>query len=143
MQIEGTRKAFETMLQERGVYKKLGVDTSTVANWKTYLREGKSISLDKMEEMLMRSGAQVKQEKVWDIALTENQVVLNHEADFFAELAKVESGDYIEADFTKGISVKRIFSAVFNHAEKIGCLLSSTSKDKSKVTYHFEKRKAK
>ena len=67
MQIEGTRQAFETMISERGVYKKLGVERSTVATWKIYLREGKSISLDKMEEMLIKAGAQVKQEKVWEI----------------------------------------------------------------------------
>ena len=67
MQIEGTRLAFATMLQERGVYKRLGVDTSTVANWKIYLKQGKSISLDKMEEMLIRAGATVAQDKVWDI----------------------------------------------------------------------------
>lgn len=67
MQIESTRAAFEAMLQERGVYKRLGVDTSTVANWKIYLKQGKSISLDKMEEMLIKAGATVAQEKVWSI----------------------------------------------------------------------------
>lgn len=67
MEVVGTRKAFETMISERGVYKKLGVDRSTVASWKIYLKQGKSISLDKMEEMLLRYGATVVQEKVWEI----------------------------------------------------------------------------
>ncbi|KEQ31208.1 hypothetical protein N180_02870 [Pedobacter antarcticus 4BY] len=67
MQVEGTKAAFEAMIKERGIYKRLGVDTSTVANWKAYLREGKSISLDKMEEMLFRSGAQIVTNKVWRI----------------------------------------------------------------------------
>jgi glutamate synthase domain-containing protein 1 len=67
MEIEGTKQAFEMMLQERGIYKKLGVDTSTVANWKTYLKQGKSISLDKMEEMLTKAGATVAQEKLWKV----------------------------------------------------------------------------
>jgi hypothetical protein len=71
MQIEGTRQAFEAMLQERGIYKRLGVDTSTVANWKTYLRQGKSISLDKMEEMLIKAGAIMLQEKIWSLAPVE------------------------------------------------------------------------
>jgi hypothetical protein len=67
MQVEGTRQAFEMMIQERGIYKKLGVERSTVAGWKIYLREGKSISLDKMKEMLIKAGAIIVQEKVWNI----------------------------------------------------------------------------
>lgn len=67
MQVEGTRAAFEHLISERGVYKRLGVDRSTVAGWKIYLRDGKSISLDKMEEMLLKAGAKVVQEKVWKI----------------------------------------------------------------------------
>jgi len=47
MQVEGTRMALETLINERGVYKRLRVERSTVATWKIYLREGKSISLDK------------------------------------------------------------------------------------------------
>ncbi|MDR0266046.1 hypothetical protein [Sphingobacterium sp. 2149] len=67
MEVKGTKEAFVQMLSERGVYKKLGVDRSTVANWKTYLKEGRSISLDKMEEMLLKYGASVVQEKVWEV----------------------------------------------------------------------------
>jgi len=67
MEITETKTAFSKMIAERGIYKKLGVDRSTVANWKIYLREGKSISLDKMEEMLINYGANVKREKVWEI----------------------------------------------------------------------------
>lgn len=67
MEVKGTREAFFAMIQERGVYKKLGVDRSTVSGWKSYLKEGKSISLDKMEEMLVKSGAIVIQEKVWGV----------------------------------------------------------------------------
>ncbi|MNK30193.1 hypothetical protein D3C87_486080 [compost metagenome] len=67
MEVKGTKEAFVQMLSERGVYKKLGVDRSTVANWKTYLKQGRSISLDKMEEMLLKYGASVVQEKVWEV----------------------------------------------------------------------------
>lgn len=67
LQVEGTRAAFQTLISERGIYKRLGVERSTVATWKIYLREGKSISLDKMEEMLIKAGANVAQEKVWEI----------------------------------------------------------------------------
>ena len=65
--IKGTKEAFTEMLNERGVYKKLGVERSTVANWKTYLRKGEKLSLDKMEEMLKKYGAKVISQEVWDI----------------------------------------------------------------------------
>lgn len=67
MQIGGTREAFEALISQRGIYKLLGVQRSTVANWKVYLKEGKSISLDKMEEMLVKAGAIVIQGKVWKL----------------------------------------------------------------------------
>ncbi|MCY4781745.1 hypothetical protein ORI89_19015 [Sphingobacterium sp. UT-1RO-CII-1] len=67
MEVTGTREAFAQMLSERGVYKKLGVDRSTVAGWKRRLSEGHSISLDKMEEMLLKYGCTVIQEKVWKV----------------------------------------------------------------------------
>lgn len=65
--ITGTREAFSAMLQERGVYKKLGVTRATANNYKRYLKEGKSISLDKMEEMLLKYGAAVIQDKIWTV----------------------------------------------------------------------------
>ncbi|PPL00114.1 hypothetical protein SAMN05444682_1102 [Parapedobacter indicus] len=65
--VVGTKEAFSKMLEERGVYKKLGVDRRTVSGWKSYLRSGKSLSLDKMEEMLIRYGATVISEKIWKL----------------------------------------------------------------------------
>lgn len=67
MHVKGTREAFKQMLSERGVYKKLGVERSTVAGWKRRLEEGESLSLDKMEEMLEKYGATVVSEKVWNV----------------------------------------------------------------------------
>lgn len=70
MTIESTPQAFITLLNERGIYKKLGVDRSTVSNWKRALA-GHDLrnmpSLDKMEEMLSRYGAKVVSEKIWRI----------------------------------------------------------------------------
>jgi hypothetical protein len=65
--ITGTREAFSMMIQERGVYKKLGVERSTVSGWKRYLAEGVKISLDKMEEMLRKYGAVQVKEAVWEV----------------------------------------------------------------------------
>lgn len=67
MDVTGTREAFTALINERGIYKRLGVSVSTVSTWKIYLREGKSISLDKMEEMLVKGGATIVQEKVWNV----------------------------------------------------------------------------
>ena len=66
MKIEGTKEAFQHMIQETNVYRKLGVSKGTVSNWKAYLKAGNSISLDKMEEMLLKYGATVVKEKIWE-----------------------------------------------------------------------------
>ena len=65
--ISGTREAFSTMIQERGVFKKLGVDRSTVSGWKIYLKAGAKISIDKMEEMLRKYGAVQVKDAVWEV----------------------------------------------------------------------------
>ena len=65
--VSGTKGAFSTMLEERGVYKKLGVGRATVSNWKRYLAAGQTVSIDKMEEMLLKYGATVLKEKIWQI----------------------------------------------------------------------------
>lgn len=67
MQVTGTKAAFEKMLEVPAINKVLGVDSSTVANWKRYVREGRHISTDKMEEMLLKFGAKVKSDKIWDM----------------------------------------------------------------------------
>lgn len=70
MIVHGTKEAFFEMITERGVYKKLGVDKSTVSTWKLALRgsiDRQAPSLDKMEEMLSKYGAVVVSEKIWQI----------------------------------------------------------------------------
>lgn len=64
-EIVGTKNAFQTMISERGVYKKLNVDKSTVANWKRYLERDKLLSVDKMEQMLEKAGWQVVSQQAW------------------------------------------------------------------------------
>ncbi len=69
-EITGTKAAFIIMLQERGVYNKLGVDRSTVSNWKRALHgidDRNKPTVEKMEEMLLKAGAHVLSEKVWDL----------------------------------------------------------------------------
>lgn len=68
--VTGTQQAFMKLLETRGIYNTLGVDRSTVSNWKRALRgeDDKYIpSMDKMEEVLFRAGATVVKEKVWKL----------------------------------------------------------------------------
>lgn len=67
MQVKGTKEAFLQLISEKGIENRLGVNRTTVANWKAYIRDGKSISIDKMEEMLLKGGAKVVKEKVWEV----------------------------------------------------------------------------
>jgi hypothetical protein len=125
VEIKGTKQAFETMLQERGISKRLGVDTSTVANWKTYLKQGKSISLDKMEEMLIRSGASVTQVKLWEIdKISYDNLQLNMDH-FYKELAACKIGDVIEADFSGigNMDQTLTINAVRRHAKQLNSVI--------------------
>ncbi|HEX8333505.1 MAG TPA: hypothetical protein VF622_12825 [Segetibacter sp.] len=70
MKVTGTRESFIKMLKERGVSNKLGIGRSTVSNWKRAfagLDEKNMPTIDKMEEMLLKYGAVVQQEKVWEL----------------------------------------------------------------------------
>lgn len=64
MRINGTKEAFEKLLSERGIYKRLNVDRSTVSNWK---KGTQKVSLDKMEAILLKAGATIVKEKIWNV----------------------------------------------------------------------------
>lgn len=66
MEIVGTREAFLQLLSKRGIYKQLGVDRSTVSNWKS---GNQGLTIDKMEKVLLQSGASVLVEKTWDVPI--------------------------------------------------------------------------
>lgn len=58
------------MLEERGVYKKLGVTSPTISNWRRALNgdaERNMPTLDLMEKLLERYGATVAREKIWNM----------------------------------------------------------------------------
>lgn len=139
MEVVGTKEAFAAMLQQRGIYKSLNVDTSTVANWKKYLREGKSISLDKMEEMLLKAGSKIKQEKVWIIDNISYEGLQNNMANFYEELEEMKVGDSIEVNFSSEANMDEslVMSSVFRHAHKIGALLSRSNTGRPIVIYNF------
>lgn len=67
MNITGTRAAFAKIIREPNVHAKLGVSRVMVTKWRKYVIEEKYVTLNKMEEMLLKYGATVKQEKIWEI----------------------------------------------------------------------------
>lgn len=67
MEIAEIREAFVQKLSQRAVYKKLNVGRSTVASGNHGISEGHSISLDKMEESLLKYNTEIVQDKVWSV----------------------------------------------------------------------------
>lgn len=67
MKVTGTREAFLKMLETPAVNKILGVSAGTASAWKAgVLGTGdRPPTIDKMEEMLQKYGAEVVREKVW------------------------------------------------------------------------------
>ena len=61
-----TRKAFEKMINVRGIHEKLGISSDKVRNYRARLKSDQVISLDLMEELLQKAGWVVVQEKQWE-----------------------------------------------------------------------------
>lgn len=65
MEITGTKEAFMLMLEVKNIHEALGVDKSTVSNWRKYLNEGKGLTIEKMEEMLLKYGSRLTVTPKW------------------------------------------------------------------------------
>ena len=65
--ITGTKNAFIEMLKMENVHKVLGLSAPTVSNWRRALNgKGNMMpTIDKMEEMLIKYGAEVATDKSW------------------------------------------------------------------------------
>jgi len=139
MEVVGTRVAFETLINQRGIYKLLGVERSTVGTWKIYLREGKSISLDKMEEMLLKSGSTFKNERIWNIPTPATIGFKSSMIEFHDQLRDVEEGGEITVDFSDGASEVLVNNSLNYHAMKLGCLVERDDNNRPIVKYKFTK----
>lgn len=140
MEVEGTQQAFAALINQRGIYKALGVDRRTVAGWKIYLKEGKSISLDKMEEMLIKGGATVKQEKVWRLDSISYEGLNNAMADFYEELGQKKVGDTIQADFRDNLDRTLVENSIHDHAKLLRCSVLVDLSDREVLEYTFFNR---
>lgn len=68
-QIEGTQVAFLKLITQKNFASKFGYNRGTVSNWKRYL-EGRAkniITIDKMEEILLKHGAVKYQKECWQL----------------------------------------------------------------------------
>lgn len=63
MRIKGTKKAFEQMIKQRGIYNQLGVSRQAVNNW----RRGQPITIDTMEALLKKAGYKIVSETIWEV----------------------------------------------------------------------------
>jgi len=142
MEVSGTRKAFEAMLEERGVFHKLGVDKSTVSNWKIYLKQGKSISLDKMEEMLFRYGAQIETEVVWKLPKP-SSAVFDNERDFNLALRYMRPGKSISVDFEEVKNTIKVENWVKKFAQDFNWKVYEDRTAWPVVTYSYEEKEVK
>lgn len=140
MEVEGRRRAFELMIQERGIYRKLGVERSTVSGWKKYLKEGKSISEDKMKEMLMNYNAIMIRSEVWYIDLDSDYLFTDNMIDFYDELQKLVVGDQIEVDYSTNMSEIMVNRYLNVHCIKLKTIILRDDSRLPIVTYTFEKK---
>lgn len=59
-----TREAFEQLIARRAWYKDLDITVSSAWSIKNNFKKG-LVTIDKMEEVLMKAGFTVKQDKLW------------------------------------------------------------------------------
>lgn len=64
MQIEGTKAAFDALINQKGFAKNYGYHKATVSGWKS-----REITLNKMEEVLKNCGALILTDTIWIITL--------------------------------------------------------------------------
>lgn len=60
-----TKEAFLKLTEKRGWYKDLGIAKEAAWSLAKRVRDGEPVSTDKMEEVLVKAGAKVVQEKQW------------------------------------------------------------------------------
>ena len=64
-EITGTHAAFAELLKKRGLGAVTGIHKDVLSTYRQKLKKGINISIDKKEEVLLKAGALVVQEKVW------------------------------------------------------------------------------
>jgi hypothetical protein len=60
-----TDKAFEEMINTRGIHNDLGVSQKLVSAYRQHLKNGRHITIDQKFELLNKAGFQLVQEPKW------------------------------------------------------------------------------
>jgi hypothetical protein len=61
-----TKQAFKTMIYTPSVWRILGIPQQRVLYFRYRIKHNLPLNTDKMEELLIKFGYTVKQEKLWD-----------------------------------------------------------------------------
>jgi hypothetical protein len=61
-----TQEAFKEMIKSPSVWKSLGISQERIKYFRHRIKYKKPIETDKMEELLIKSGWTIKQEKLWN-----------------------------------------------------------------------------
>jgi hypothetical protein len=139
MEITGTREAFTALIQERGIYKRLGVKPPTVSTWKQYLREGKLLSLDKMEEILLKAGASVVSEKVWEVEVDRSAEYAMKMKPYFDAINSAYIDDTVSVDYNLAENETAIDNELNKRAGRLHCRVARDDSKRPIVKYKFVK----
>lgn len=61
-----TKEAFRKVIEDKAILDKIGINDSTGRSIRKRFNDG-NLSTDKMEAILIKAGAKVKQEKLWKL----------------------------------------------------------------------------
>ena len=131
MLLTGTTKAFEVMLGQKDIEKRLEVDAGIVNKWKARIAVGKRISTDKMEEMLVKGGATVHQEKIWNLVKESDEGKFNAIYNFATEILAVKINGHIYLDLS-GLSnhERSLYEGIVkSHADMLMADILTSEKD--------------
>jgi hypothetical protein len=61
-----TKEAFKELIFSRSVWKTLGISSERIKYFRNRIKYDKPVESDKMDELLIKAGWKVKQEKQWE-----------------------------------------------------------------------------
>jgi hypothetical protein len=105
MNIEEIYNAFSKMIHARNIHRKLGIDSQLVRNYRSNLKQGKSVSLDLKLQLLQKAGISIQEEKkeytrqdLQDIIEWYNKEGVIHHPDYAVHKYLLQKGKDIPAE---------------------------------------------
>lgn len=78
-----TKEAFSQLISRRGWYKNLGIPEPSASTMAKRFRDGSSISMDKIEEVLQKAGYHIVQERLWDDKVSKIGYLIDMPEEYF------------------------------------------------------------